>query len=108
MIELGHLAQLVMRGAMIEHIDAVEVRSGLGGKFADLFFVADDRDLCNSVADARGRGLNGAEIVALRQYYVLRVGRGSLTNGFEDHERIEFSIQRNDAKLAQSTRLSLD
>ena len=57
---------------MVENLDAVQIRVGCAGGFADFFFVADERDFGESVADAHLGGLDGARVFAFGQNDMLR------------------------------------
>ena len=75
----------VVRSAVIEDLDAVEIRSGLGRKFPHFLLIADDRDLCDAALSANSRGLDRADVFALGQYNMLWIGGGSLTDFLQYH-----------------------
>ena len=85
MIKRRVLAEVV-RLAVVENLDPVEIYAVLGREGPQLFFAADQCDLRDAVARAHLSGLDGADIFALGQDDVLNIGAGTFANGLQDHK----------------------
>src|SRR5678815_2465466 len=71
---------------MIDYVDTIEIRTGLGGERTDLVLCTDDGDLRDAVSSADLRRRQCTRVVALGEDDVLKVGRGSRSDLFEDHK----------------------
>src|SRR5205085_11766292 len=75
----------VGRFSMIDYVDTIEIRTRLRCERSYLLFFTDDRDLGDTVASADLCSLQCARVVAFRKDDVLKVGRCSRSDLFEDH-----------------------
>src|SRR5262249_18473034 len=102
-IDLGKTLKIV-RFAVVENVDTVEVRSRFGSKRSYLFFVPDDGYFGDAVSRTYRRGLDRPRVVAFWKDNMLNVGRRSLADLLEDHTNHEFITQPNRVKQLAQTR----
>jgi hypothetical protein len=81
--ERDHLLE-VRRTAMVDNRHTAEVQIIFARGRANLFFVAEERDACETLRRAVSGGRDRAWIIPFGKNDVLRSGSGALANAFEN------------------------